>query len=253
MRILLLLSLSCWLGVLHAQDSLSTDSVDLHGFGHHPPTGVDTLPKKSFWATYYLVHEAAYADSGMALLAPDSSATGAQLDLCDWCSAAIEGTVLTTDSAGVTLLLNYAGKGKEEQVDCSLCPKYKNYPNRGIRRTRWAPAIGPFGDGVEGYQLVPFRSVAVDPAHIPIGTVLFIPSAVGTTLTWPDGTTSVHDGYFFAADIGGDIKGNHMDVFLGWEEHNPFAFVQSSSSKTFEVQMVKDESMRIALSRAHGR
>ncbi len=243
--------LLCLIGIkTQAQDSLPA-FLDANGFGYPAPVGVDTLPRDSFWATYYLVHQAAYADSGQALLRADGTETGAQLDLCDWCSAAIEGTVLTTDSLGESLLLNYAGKSELEQVDCSRCPKYKNYPNKGIRRTRWALANGPFGDGVQGYTLVPYRSIAVDLSRIPIGSVVFIPAAVGVPLTLPDGSHSVHDGYFFAADIGGDIKGNHMDVFLGTREENPFPFVQSRSGAVFAVMRVEDERLQTYFSLVH--
>ncbi len=69
----------------------------------------------------------------------------------------------------------------------------------------------PNGLGVQGYHLLPFRSVAVDRDVVPIGTELYVPAAVGAKL--PDG--SVHDGRFWAHDVGGAINGKHLDLFTG--------------------------------------
>jgi 3D (Asp-Asp-Asp) domain-containing protein len=69
----------------------------------------------------------------------------------------------------------------------------------------------PWGTGAKALPLEPFRSIAVDPKVIPIGTKIFIPQAVGATL--PDGST--HDGVFVAADTGGGIKDRQIDLFCG--------------------------------------
>ena len=55
------------------------------------------------------------------------------------------------------------------------------------------------------------RTVAVDPKVIPRRTVIFIKETVG--LPMPDG--SPHDGYWYASDIGGAIKGLKLDLFSG--------------------------------------
>jgi len=68
----------------------------------------------------------------------------------------------------------------------------------------------PFGIGVAGYALVPFRSLAVDRRYIPIGHTVEIPDLIGTPL--PDGTG--HDGCFVAVDGGGAINGHHIDLFV---------------------------------------
>ena len=59
----------------------------------------------------------------------------------------------------------------------------------------------------------------------------------------PDGTKVVHDGYFFAGDAGGGVKGNHIDVFTGDknDKNNPFNFVTGSNSKTFNAKLVSDK------------
>ncbi len=72
------------------------------------------------------------------------------------------------------------------------------------------PALYPFGVGVQGYALVPFRSLAVDARYVPLGHVIELPELSGIPL--PDGTR--HDGCFVAVDGGGAILGHHLDLFL---------------------------------------
>ena len=61
-----------------------------------------------------------------------------------------------------------------------------------------------------GRALVPYRTVAVDPRFIPLGSKIYIPQLKGTRL--PDGT--VHDGIFIAADRG-HFRGRRVDIFVG--------------------------------------
>ena len=62
-----------------------------------------------------------------------------------------------------------------------------------------------------GCQVVPLRTVAIDPKLVPRRSVLFIPQTVGLPL--PGGGS--HDGYWYASDIGGGIKGAMIDLFTG--------------------------------------
>jgi 3D (Asp-Asp-Asp) domain-containing protein len=63
-----------------------------------------------------------------------------------------------------------------------------------------------------GCKVAAMRTVAVDPKVIPRRTVLFIKETVG--LAMPDG--SKHDGYWYASDIGGAVKGLKLDLFSGF-------------------------------------
>jgi 3D (Asp-Asp-Asp) domain-containing protein len=72
------------------------------------------------------------------------------------------------------------------------------------------PDEHPLGRGVQNRRLDPFRSVAVDPRRIPIGSPIFVPEIVGMEL--PDGTR--HDGCLRADDQGGAIKGGKLDFFV---------------------------------------
>jgi 3D (Asp-Asp-Asp) domain-containing protein len=63
-----------------------------------------------------------------------------------------------------------------------------------------------------GCRVVAMRTAAVDKNLIPKGSILFIKETVG--LRMPDG--SVHDGYWYASDTGGAIKGQRIDLFTGF-------------------------------------
>jgi 3D (Asp-Asp-Asp) domain-containing protein len=71
----------------------------------------------------------------------------------------------------------------------------------------------PYGRGSTGHPITPLRTVAVDPAVIPMGARLFIPELVGL----PRADGSPHDGCFVAEDKGLKIKGQRIDVFTGDE------------------------------------
>lgn len=77
------------------------------------------------------------------------------------------------------------------------------------------PARFPWGQGSQGNPLVPYHTIATDPAVLPFGTAVYAPALVGQAL--PDG--SVHDGCLRAGDVGGAIDGMHIDWFVGLESH----------------------------------
>jgi 3D (Asp-Asp-Asp) domain-containing protein len=62
-----------------------------------------------------------------------------------------------------------------------------------------------------GCKVVPMRTLAVDKNIIPRRTVVFIKETVG--LKMPNG--QAHDGYWYASDIGGAIKGQRIDLYTG--------------------------------------
>lgn len=71
-----------------------------------------------------------------------------------------------------------------------------------------------------GCKLAPMRTVAVDPSVFPRHSVLFIKQTVGMKL--PDGT--LHDGYWYASDVGRAIKGLRVDLFTGITAQSMRAF-----------------------------
>lgn len=70
---------------------------------------------------------------------------------------------------------------------------------------------GATGNDSIGCRPIPMRTVATDPRYIPRRTRLFIRETVG--LRMADGT--LHDGYWYASDTGGAIKGQKVDLYTG--------------------------------------
>ncbi|CAN5216361.1 3D domain-containing protein [soil metagenome] len=70
---------------------------------------------------------------------------------------------------------------------------------------------GATGNDSLGCRPIAMRTVAVDPRVIPRRTRLFIRETVGMLM--PDG--SRHDGYWYASDTGGAIKGQRVDLYTG--------------------------------------
>lgn len=200
---------------------------------------VDISNSKNLWATYYYLPVLKHNEKGIDLLDENGDKTNFKLSLCDWCNANIQGTVMIVED-NQKHLLNYAGRSTYLQNDCRKCDEYKNYD--GYNKTGkvlWMKSTG-FGLGVKGYKLVPFRTIAVDSSVIPYGSVIHIPEAEGVEYVL-DGQTLHHDGYFFAGDTGSKIIGNHIDVFIGINTSNPFDFIKSNRSKTFEARIITDQ------------
>ena len=82
---------------------------------------------------------------------------------------------------------------------------------RASARLYHAGGGGATGNDSLGCRPIAMRTVAVDPRVIPRRTKLFIRETVGLRLA--DG--SIHDGYWYASDTGGAIKGQKIDLYTG--------------------------------------
>ncbi len=218
------------------------------------PEPVDSARIKALnlWSTFYFVHQAQASNDSSAIPLRDSSNTplGTKLSKKDWCTAALEGTVQVEDPTNVFKTYNFAKQGTTAQTNCSF-PSLKPTVVRAINRSLFAPAKGPYGDGSGGFILVPYRTIAVDKTVIPLGTLIYIPDAKGKEIILPSGSKVKHDGYFLAADVGGAIKGNHIDTFLGITDKNPFAYVKSIATPTFKAFVIKDSVIENKLKTLH--
>ena len=82
---------------------------------------------------------------------------------------------------------------------------------RASARLYHAGGGGATGNDSLGCRPIAMRTVAVDPRVIPRRTRLFIRETVG--LRMADG--SIHDGFWYASDTGGAIKGAKIDLYTG--------------------------------------
>ena len=220
------------------------------------PAALDPSTQRILWATQYFVPSMDAVTSGEPLLDEDGSPLGPELSPRDWCNAAIEGTVSVRTLDGQRKLFNFAGKASQPQVNCRVV---LNSPHltQAINFSRFTMANGPFGDGVRDLFLVPFRTIAVDKRQLnglKYETAVYIPLARGAEVTLPSGEKAVHDGYFFAADTGGMIKDNHIDVFTGTVKpsKNPFPnFVKSNPGNVFDAFLINDVTITAALKKMH--
>ncbi|MEM8637907.1 MAG: 3D domain-containing protein [Cyanobacteria bacterium P01_G01_bin.54] len=199
------------------------------------PSRDELTRELTLYATHYNVHLAKNTVNGNPLLDLSGNTLGAKLSEKDWYYAAMEGTVRVDSST-----YNYAGIGQVKQVDCRVFfPGLSANVLYGTNRVRFKMSNGPFGEGAGGFILVPYRSIAVDRNFIDLGSTVYIPEAKGKKVQLPSGQTASHDGYFFAADVGGAINGNHIDVFLGISSRRgEFDFITSHPSKTFKAYLV---------------
>jgi len=88
-----------------------------------------------------------------------------------------------------------------------------------------------------GCKVVAMRTAAIDRNLIPRRTVLFIKETVG--LPMPGGR--IHDGYWYASDVGGAIKGERIDLYTGKGQGSmkpmmPLNLAQLSAVKVGEFQ-----------------
>jgi 3D (Asp-Asp-Asp) domain-containing protein len=206
------------------------------------------------WATHYYVYFAKERADGVPLLDDLRRPISGRLDPKDWCLGAIEGTIRAESSTGGATF-NFSKASGTPQVDCAkilnINPRKKRYI-KDTGRSLFTLARGPFGDGVENFVLVPYRTIAVDPKIIPIGTVVYIPSARGLQFKSPAGQALVHDGYFFAADIGGGISGNHIDVFCGTTSRNCLpSLIKGSGREKFQAYVYEAPAIAEALRELH--
>jgi 3D (Asp-Asp-Asp) domain-containing protein len=98
--------------------------------------------------------------------------------------------------------------------------------------SRYRVTASTYGDGIGKCPLVPYRTIAVDPRLIKLGSKVSIPQLKGMRL--PDGT--IHDGIFYANDRA-PFRGLHIDFFTG---------VGPRSSKPFSRHGFKSRSHVVA-------
>lgn len=230
--------------------SNAASNLGSNSFNLPQPNSAALTQSRSLWATYYYTHRAENTFNGYPLLDPTGNRLGISLSHKDWCAAALQGSVQITNGQQILGTYNFAGRGAEPQVDCTpFYPTLKAVAE--TNRVRFKPSPSLYGEGSGGNLLVPYRTIAVDTTRIPIGSVIYIPEARGTVVTLPSGQQAVHDGYFYAADVGAAIKNDQIDVFIGVAERNPFRFIRSTANVPFTAYIVTDPQIQSLLASQH--
>lgn len=197
------------------------------------------------WATNYFIPEFNNGSGDIYMRDINGNPLGPKLSSHDWCHSALEGSVKINFGSGVTKVYNYRGTSAEYTVDCSA------FMSLDLSKSKFKTSQSEFGEGTASYNLVPFRTIAADKSIFPIGTVVYIPKARGNKILLGDKTIT-HDGYFFVADVGGAIKGAHIDVFTGIKKKPVFfPWIGHKSTATFKIHVVRDNEIAEALKKMH--
>jgi 3D (Asp-Asp-Asp) domain-containing protein len=219
------------------------------------PTRLPSSDRSYVWSTHYYVHPArpATAPNAVALLDRNGRRLGVALSPRDYCYAAMEGTVAVI-SGGQSTIFNAAGVGPTQLADCTpFFPRSGARVAIGKQRFVKVGSDAPWGLGTAGYRLVPFRTIATDRGFIQSGTVLYLPRLRGMRFTNSDNHTIIHDGYVFAADVGGSIKRCHIDFFGGGQGDTRFFPFTSDKRhpRALEAYVIRDRNVIARLHRAH--
>jgi 3D (Asp-Asp-Asp) domain-containing protein len=226
----------------------------MENFDFPEPSASDQDQKLTLWSTFYYVYTARNNSGTNPLRDSSGQKLGPMLSKRDWCKSALEGTVRVLDPNGDLVgTFNFADRSSVEQVDCSTI--FPNVPPDKIKKTnkvQFKHSDALFGEGANGFALVPYRTIAVDPnSIIPLGSVIFVPDARGKKVILSSGKIVSHDGYFFAADVGELIIDNHIDVFLGVATDNPFPFITSEKSGEFAAFLINNIETVKSLKKLH--
>lgn len=196
----------------------------------------------ALWATHYhtpSVRPAAPGQTGsLALLNRSNQPISPPLSQRDWCEAALQGSVAVREAGDRRAFVFIDSKGPEQTHCDSWLGSLPDAVKIATRRARFMEVNHPLGCDARNHPLVPFRTIAVDPSMIPLGSVLFVPELRGRTFR-TDERTWVHDGYLFAGDRGGAIRGAHIDVFTAEDESSSLEdLFASTPDRTFNAHLV---------------
>lgn len=218
------------------------------GFALDEPSPQAMGPDLKLWATHYHTPLVKAAPETMSaafpLIGRNGAAISAPLTQRDWCEAALQGSV-SVKQGGKSTAYVYVDSNGPEQTNCdeflgSLSDGVKN----ATRRARFMAVSHALGCGVRNLPLMPFRTIAVDPDVIPLESVIFVPELRGRAFTLND-KTYVHDGYLFAGDRGGAIRGKHIDVFLVDDHYEPLEdLFASTDRRTFAAHVIDHDDPR---------
>jgi len=105
-----------------------------------------------------------------------------------------------------------------------------------------------YGVTATGCPAEPYRTVAIDPRFVKLGSKIYIPQLKNTVL--PDG--SKHDG-IFAANDRGNFSGAHVDIFVGLGPKGTRPFIRKGHrSRSYVTVYLEGSKVRPCRCRVNG-
>lgn len=219
-----------------------------------PAPNLKRAEKRELWATWYNLAPAKEDPNGAPLVDTNNQPISVPIPPKQWCMGAMSGAIQVTDRHGEKQTYHYIDSRGPQRINCRNHVKIRHPWVGAIGRSRFVRSIHPYGDGFNKSVLIPYRTIAADKTKLPLGSVVFIPLARGVKIKLPDGNMAVHDGYFYVGDKGGGgVKDDHIDVFSGPIQENPFpAFIQrSGEDKHFDAYLIKEKTINERLVAMH--
>lgn len=237
--------------IFFSPSSLGAEQVLESQTGFSIPQPVKSIKRYQLYATNYYVYPAKSIEDGVRIRNIKGDVLSDSISSLDYCLGGVEGSIFTTLN-GKAQTLNFHKVSNIQYADCKAVLKGREGKlSAGAVRAAgymvYYPAKNTYGDDVKSRALVPYRTIAVDPNFIPMGSIIYIPSARKQLITLPNGERILHDGYFIAYDNGGSkaVSGNHIDIFCGLKAHCLTNI--ADTGKTFEAMTValsdKDKKM----------
>lgn len=184
----------------------------------------DMGKKVTLWATFYYIPDIKSSKTGVYIRNRSSKIVGPKIPLEGLCDMMLQGSGYVDD-----ILYSWDSYSSAYKADCSF------YSSK-ISGTLKFDKHYKCPVGAKSNCLTPFKSIAVDRDIYPLGTKFFIPALKGI---------NGHDGVVVAEDIGGGVKGNHIDFYIGravprdkYKIAQKYKFVKSKPHLTFEAYII---------------
>lgn len=169
---------------------------------------------------YYVVAESDYPSIKTIPIHDDNNNLIAYVNSHFFADTALEGTGKLSDGRIINVTGNYTASTPDitnelTQIAHTMYRDHLGYVGLsldGSRMFTYSVSPTPWGIGIHNRDLVPFVSCASDQAIYPFGTILYIAALKDQNM--PDGTQ--HMGYIECIDVGSAIKGQHIDLFVGY-------------------------------------
>lgn len=206
--------------------------------------------KIKLWSTFYLIPKVDSSSVGYPYRDINSNIISPKVSLEHWCFGGLQGTI---NVDGV--VYGVVKKTWSKRVPCERSFMSGLSYASSTGRLKFKKDKHKYGTGNKSNPLTPYKSIACDQSIYKFKQKFFIPSAKGCEL--PDG--SKHDGVFVCEDVGGAIKGDHIDTFIGFVDYRGVSmkgnekwahaarsvlpcfkdYIKSNANSTFDAYLVE--------------